>query len=72
MEALLSLILGPPLGFRFDLIPRATCGPSVVSSSLKCRGGALRDIPCFDCGVLFCSVVWLGIKSIVKLIMFLF
>jgi hypothetical protein len=54
------------------LIPRATCGPSVVSSSLKCRGGALRDIPCFDCGVLFCSVVWLGIKSIVKLIMFLF
>ncbi len=53
MEALLSLILGPPLGFCFDLIPQASCGLSIISSSLKGRGGALRHIPCSGCGVLF-------------------
>jgi hypothetical protein len=38
--------------------------------SLEARGGALRDVLCFGCGVLFFHVVWFDIKNIVKFIKF--
>ncbi len=70
MEAFPSLALEPPSGSHSDLVFQAIHSPFGVSLSLEARGGALRDVLCFGCGVLFFHVVWFDIKNIVKFIKF--
>ncbi len=53
MEALPSLTLGLPLGFRSNWTPQTTHGPFGVSSSFGGKGVAICDVPCSNCEALF-------------------
>ncbi len=47
------LLWRPFLGSCFGLIPRTVNDPFGVSLSFRGRSGALHDVPCFGCAVLF-------------------
>ncbi len=70
MEAFISLVVGPPPGFRSSLVPLVACNPFGVLSSLGVGVGPFVMFHVLIVGSYFLSVVWLDIRNIVRLIRF--
>jgi hypothetical protein len=68
MEVLLSLALGLVLGSHFSLIPRTTHDYFDVSLFFGVGVGSFAVFHILVVGFYFLSVLWFGIKSIVRLI----